>query len=257
MPMEGMPLLDELMANAWRPAIAETHGNWRYRWADGVTRRANSVLALDAGADTGGLMDLAETFYRERGVPTRVQVSSASAPPDLVTILYERGCRPSARTLVKVARTSEVTERTQPTLDVEITTEPTDEWFQTYWSIESIRGRSDKDADVCRKVLLAPGLPTAFVAARRNGEVLGVGQIVMEHDWAGVQCMATSPSHRRQGVANAVLHGLAMEALDRRAEGMYLAVMAENEAASRLYERAGFRSVHEYCYFTEPILGDA
>lgn len=248
--MQVMPLLDELMANAWRPEHVEMFGGWHYRWADGVTRRANSVLALDAGEDTSDLIDLAETFYRDRGAPTLVQVSTASAPKDLVGVLRERGYRASAQTLVQQARAREVVERTKSSLDVEVTVEPTDEWFDAYWSTESIRGRSEADAIVCRNSLLDPGLPMAFAAARSGSDVVGVGQIVIERGWAGVQCMATSASHRRQGVAGAVLHELGNEALRHRAENMYLAVITENEAASALYERAGFNTAHEYCYFT-------
>lgn len=132
-----------------------------------------------------------------------------------------------------------------------MTAEPTEEWFHAYWSIESLRGRRDTDAAMYRNFLLAPGLPTEFAAARRGSDVIGVGQIVIERDLAGVQCMATGSSHRRQGVANAVLHGLAKQARHRRAKRMYLAVMAENDAARELYERAGFSAVHEYWYFTE------
>ena len=249
--MQGAALLDELMANAWRPARVETFGGWRYRWADGVTRRANSVLALDAGGDTSELIDFADTFYRQRGAPTLLQVSDASAPRDLVPQLRTRGYRPSASTLVQRASTSEVLERTNATLDVEITLELTEEWFDAYWSIESGRGRNDTDAGTCREFLLAPGLPMAFAAARRGADVVGVGQIVIERGWAGVQCMATSPPHRRQGVGDALLRELGSEALRQGAEHMYLAVMADNDAATGLYERAGFTAAHEYSYFAK------
>ena len=248
--MQGAGLLDELMANAWRPLLVETAGGWRYRWADGVTRRANSVLALDAGGDTSDLIDFAEAFYRDRGAAPLLQVSSASAPQDLLPQLRTRGYGPSAHTLVQQAPTREVLERTNATLNVEITLEPTEEWFDAYWSIESGRGRSDADAIVCRDSLLAPGLPTAFAAARRGSDVVGVGQIVIERGWAGVQCMATSRAHRRQGVGDAVLHELGNEAFRQRAQNMYLAVMSDNSGATGLYERAGFTTIHEYSYFT-------
>jgi GNAT superfamily N-acetyltransferase len=208
------------------------------------------VLALDFGRDTSELIDFAETFYRDRGAPTLIQVSNASAPRDLATQLRTCGYRPSAHTLVQRAPASEVLERTKATLEVEITVEPTDEWFDAFWSIESVRGRSDTDASVYRDTLLAPGLPMAFAAARRGSDVVGVGQIVIERGWAGVQCMATSPAHRRQGVGDAVLHGLGNEALRQRAGNMYLAVMSDNDAATVLYERAGFTTVHEYSYFS-------
>ncbi len=67
--------------------------------------------------------------------------------------------------------------------------------------------------------------------------------------------MATDPSHRRQGVAGAVLNGLAEEALRRGVEHMYLAVLADNTAATALYANAGFTAAHEYAYFTRPPQG--
>jgi hypothetical protein len=62
-PVQAVPLLDELMANAWRPVVTETHGGWRYRWADGVTRRANSAFARGADGSVEELVARAETFY--------------------------------------------------------------------------------------------------------------------------------------------------------------------------------------------------
>lgn len=249
-PMPGVPLLDELMANAWRPVIAETHGGWRYRWANGVTRRANSALALVTDRSVEELVARAEAFYGERGAPTLIQVTTASAPQSLVAYLQERGYRSTARTLVEEAITREVIDRTRPcAYEIEITEAPTDAWFHTYWSVEATRGRTDADEAVCRGVLLAPDLPRAFAAARAGSDVIGVGQLVIERGWGGVQCMATDPTHRRRGVAKAILNGLAQEALRREVGQMYLAVMADNAAAISLYESAGFGAVHEYCYF--------
>lgn len=140
---------------------------------------------------------------------------------------------------------------TAPGVPVELSDEPTDEWFEVYWSVESIRGRGGNDIAVCREFLLNAGLPTAFAAARHGGEVVGVGQIVFEQGWAGVQCMATAAGHRRRGVARAVLNALAEEANRRGVTQMYLAVMADNDGAKALYERAGFYPAHEYTYFTQ------
>jgi len=249
--MHGGPLLDELMANAWHPLTEEVHGGWRYRWSHGVTRRANSALAFGMTDAVEDLVARAEDFYGRRGAPTLVQVSTASAPRGLPAYLRSRGYRSIARTLVEEATTAAVVQQTKSRFDLEITTTPTDEWFDTYWSVESARGRGDTDMALCREVLLAPELPTVFVAVRSGHRVLGVGQLVVERGWAGVQCMATCSSGRRQGVARAVLNGLATEAAQRGIGRMYLAVMADNEAATALYSRAGFRTTHDYSYFTD------
>jgi ribosomal protein S18 acetylase RimI-like enzyme len=249
--MPGVPLLDELMANAWRPVVVETHGGWRYRWADGVTRRANSALAVGTNGSVEELVALAEAFYGERGAPALIQVTTASAPQSLVAYLQERGYKSTARTLVEEAITREVIDRTRPcAYEIEITEAPSDAWFETYWSVEATRGQTDADEAVCRGVLLAPDLPTAFAAARHGREAIGVGQLVIERGWGGVQCMATNPTHRRRGVAKAILNGLAEEALRHEVRQLYLAVMADNPPAISLYDNAGFRAVHEYCYFS-------
>lgn len=249
--MEAVPVLDELMANAWRPVVTETFGGWRFRWAHGVTRRANSALAL-GGGDVDALVAKAEAFYRAHHAPAMIQVSTASAPRGLVPLLHARGYRAGARTLVEQAATTDVIARTRPgAYDIAYATTATDEWFDAYWSTEGSRSRHSSDMTVCRTVLLASGLPAVFAAACVDGTVIGTGQLVVDRGWGGVQCMATSRSNRRQGVAQAILHALATEALCRDVQRLYLAVMADNEPAVALYATAGFEVAHEYSYFTE------
>lgn len=252
--MPGVPLLDELMANAWRPMVSETRGGWRYRWTAGVTRRANSALALGTDGNFDDLVARAEVFYRARGVPATIQLTTASALPHAAAYLRARGYRSTARTLVQVADTPDVIDRTRPAAyEIEFTGAPTDEWFHTYWSAEAGCGRRDADRAVYQEVLLVSGLPTAFVAARVGSQTVGVAQLVTEQGWAGVQCMATDPNHRRRGVANALLSALAQEAHRQGARRMYLAAMADNHAATGLYATAGFKTAHEYSYFTASI----
>jgi ribosomal protein S18 acetylase RimI-like enzyme len=196
------------------------------------------------------LVTAAEAFYDERGGPTLFQVTTASAPHGLGPLLQAHGYRAAARTLVERAETRDVVERSRPGgFEIDLCEAVTDPWFETYWSVESGRGRRDADAAVYRNVLLAPPLPSVFAVAWLGSQVVGVGELVIERGWAGVQCMATSPAHRRQGVARAVLGGLAKEAQRLDVARMYLAVMADNRAALDLYARAGFRPVHEYSYF--------
>lgn len=248
--MQAVRRLDELMANAWPPQSEETVGGWRYRWTAGLTRRANSALVLGDG-DPTALVQHAEAFYRVRGASTLLQVTTASAPPELASYLGSLGYRSTARTLVQVADTREVVARTRSAFVLEVTDAPTTEWLDLYWSVEVLRGRDDAAQSVYRDVLLAPPLPTVFITASNGSKILGVGQMVIEQGWAGVQCMATGPDHRRQGAASAVLHGLGAAAAERGVQNMYVAVMADNEAATALYSAAGFTTSHEYSYFTD------
>lgn len=248
----SVPLLDELIANAWPPTEEERRGRWRYRWAAGVTRRANSALAFGSDEDYEDLVDGAEAFYVHRGATVIFQVSTASAPPGLDRYLSELGYRRTGRTLVECADTVDVVGPGCGHVEVYLSDAPTEEWLHSHWSIEGHRGRRDGDRMVFRDTLLKPPLPMLFATARSGTAVSGVGQLVLERGWGGVQCMATTPDQRGRGVARAVLSRLAEAAIQRGVESMYLPVQADNAAAIALYERAGFVTSHEYCYFTKP-----
>lgn len=82
--------------------------------------------------------------------------------------------------------------------------------------------------------------------AERGGRVASVGLAVAAPGWAGVFSMATSPAHRRQGLAAAILRTAARWASDQGAGHLYLQVEAGNHPARRLYDRLGFRLSHTY-----------
>jgi GNAT superfamily N-acetyltransferase len=251
--MAGLPILDELMANAWPPLEAERQNGWRLRWAEGMTRRANSVLASGAADQIPELVQRSERFYRRRGALPAFQVSTASAPSSLTDYLTDHGYATTALTSVAQARTADVVSNAASAdYSVMVSSHATDAWFNAYWSVESGRGRSPRHATVCRQTLLAPPLPTRFVAVGQGAETIAVGQIVIERGWAGVQCMATRSTHRRTGAAKLVLHHLALEAASAGADRMYLAVLADNPNAVGLYTSASFRETHEYRYLTAP-----
>ncbi len=246
----ALPLLDELLANAWPPQLLRLDGQWRLRWSSGVTRRGNSALAVGAEEGLDEHIDVAEAFYLGRRSTPMFQVSTASAPSSLAGRLAARGYAGSARTIVAHSATEEVLGATgSGPWAHESTSRVTDGWFETYWAVKSPPGRLGPEADVCRSALLHPSPPSLYVALSQAGTLCGVGQLVIEHGWAGVQCMATSEAGRRQGVATAVLHHLACEATSRGVERMYLAVMADNSGARRLYDAVGFVASHEYRFF--------
>jgi N-acetylglutamate synthase len=244
-------VLDELMADAWPAQEQQRHRRWRFRWTSGVTRRANSALAIGAevGDELTVLVAAAEGFAADRGAPARFLVSTASAPPALDPLLAARGYTTSARTIVMTAAVDAVTAATAPgPWDLDVAARPSDAWFDVYWTAEAARTTDMDAARICRDVLLAPSLETVYVAASEGREVVAVGQLVIGDDVAVVQCMATAVACRRRGAASAVLRQLALEACRRGTSRLCLAVMADNAAARPLYERIGFTPSHEYHY---------
>jgi ribosomal protein S18 acetylase RimI-like enzyme len=248
--------LTHLIADAWPAAETSALGEWRLRWAWGVTRRANSVIAtghpdraLDAAVDT------AEAFYAARGLATRFQLSKGAAPAALSLLLAERGYAEDARTDVITAPLAGVAVRGGAGWATAEATAPGDAWWLIYSAVEhgSVQPAGGTDVEgAFRGTLLRPSAPTIFVTASRDGVPAAAGQGVAQGEWLGLQCVATLPEFRRTGGARAVMASLARWGERQGCRFVYLAVLRSNAAAQHLYRQAGFSAVDSYAYLCSP-----
>jgi N-acetylglutamate synthase len=118
----------------------------------------------------------------------------------------------------------------------------TDEWFQTWTAV--VGGDPDPRWRLLRRITR----PSAYASVELGGETVAVGRAVAEDGWAGIFNMATRPEARGKGAAGAVIAALADWAAVNDTPQLYLQVEHENEAALRLYARAGFTELFPF-YF--------
>src|SRR5579859_810247 len=95
--------LDEVTAVAWRAPVREELDGWELRYGYGITGRANSTWPRrDGGAlPLGDRIARLEGWYRERGLPPKVQLSPASEPAGLDDELARRGWERSTDVLIE------------------------------------------------------------------------------------------------------------------------------------------------------------
>lgn len=243
------PQLDDAMARAWPPAITERIAGWTLRYTAGVTRRANSVLAVGAPADLAASIAAAEAFYARHAASPAFLISDASTPSDVGAALVERGYVEDAPTWILHRDVDSYSppqaRRTEWRIDSADLV--TDEWFDSYWTVEGGR-RGLAAVRVFRDVLLRPRLPTRFVTVADEGAVFAVGQVVVVGDIGCLQCLATVPSHRRLGAGAAVVDALEREAASLGAKVVFGAVMADNAASLGMFDRLGYEPSHQYRY---------
>ena len=245
--------LEEFAARAWPAERVEELDGWRLRANDGVTRRANSVLANASGDHLPVTEKLArvEQFYARERLPARYQLCPASLPAELDELLAARGYRSVAPTAVQVAPLAAVLAGTRSGQAdrVRVADRLEDGWFATYCRADGFRG-----AEAARResILRRIARPTGYALLERDGDIAAVGLGVAEEDWIGLFCMATCPEFRRCGAATAVLHVLARWGERHGATGAYLQVMDDNAAARGLYARAGFTTLYSYHYREAP-----
>ncbi len=252
--LETVRFLDELGANATAATTVQIVDGWLLRAApDYPFRRCNS--ALPYGGDRAGLearIDAVESFYRERELPARFQMSPAVLPDGLDDALETRGYEIQEPTLVLVADTARVVAQTMRAEAREITVgEGIDEfWVAEYASAfgddDAARDRLRAYAHLLRR--LGPAVGAAVLPVDELPAAVGLG--VLERGWTGVYAMGTRREARRRGAATSVLRALARWGHSRNAARMYLQVEVTNDGARQLYTRAGFETAYRYHYRT-------
>jgi N-acetylglutamate synthase len=240
--------LDGLLAAAWPAPVVEELDGWRLRFGFGMTGRANSVWPRRNGVDmpVRDKIDAAEAFYVGCGLRPRFQLSPASEPAGLDDELAGRSYERIETTAIEVADTAAVAEASARlgAPAVQVTSQLDDEWLDVWLAV---RGFDPSLRAHARSIVAgAPG------AAYARIDGIAVGRAVADGDWVGITATATLPRARRKGAARAVLHALAVWALERGAPRSYLPVEEENVPARALYRDAGFEPLYTYHYRQAP-----
>lgn len=244
--MDEIPLIEELAANAVPPLIWQQLDGWLARYAGGVTRRANSVLAARHGARLGldERIALAEQFYRRHGGLCRIQLCPASQPDRIDDHLAARGYALSPPTLVQSAPIEVLLAHATGVTTVG---EGFDEaWLAAYAAGE---GETNPAKIAARRAMLRRiGPPAGFAALSDGGKIAAVALGVVERSYLGIFSVATTPEQRGRGLARAALGDLAAWAQGLGANRAYLQVFSTNEPALRLYAKLGFSTLYPYWY---------
>jgi N-acetylglutamate synthase len=211
--------LEHAAALAWPGVEQRRLGGWLLRFGRGSTRRANSAVPLDVptGSDVSAIID----WYAARSVAPLV-----AAPDRLFRI--PPGVPIDAETLVM---TDDVT--THRPSEVAIATRPDDEWLRLY--------RRDVPVDV-----LTAALDGEVAFAMSAGAAVGRGAVTESPDgtrWIGLSAVHVVETARRRGLARELCEALLAWGAERGATRAYVQVLADNTAATRLYQSMGF-SVH-------------
>ena len=248
--------VEEACLNGW-PALQElVFDGWLLRFADGYTRRTNSVNLIGAGVlPLDEKIRYCEAVYAAQGLPTIVCVPS-TADPLLDRVLDERGYRPPEdESRVLFMDFQEAGFQETPHLFPDAAVEegfPGAAWLET---VARLQGQCDWARQTHRRILESLSIPAAFAASRLPDGQTGALAFGAMHD--GLVCVnsvVTDPAFRRQGLARkAVSAVLAWARSQHGATGACLSVVADNAPAAALYEALGFnREVYRYHYRRRP-----
>jgi GNAT superfamily N-acetyltransferase len=238
--------LEELAFRGWPSLETQDRAGWRLRFANGYTKRANSINALgqDAQTDLSTQQSL-EAAYRARN-QAPVWRLSPLAPPAIDGILSAPGYRTIERSLLQVCP---LHAGFAAAPDVHIHARPTPAWIEAFCIHSPVR---PEHREVMRRMLAAIAAPAGFAFVEAEGRPLAMAIGAVQGDHMGLFDVLVMPEARRRGLARKVTESLYAWAWGHGARFAYLQVVATNQAAMPLYALQGFRTVYTYEYRVPP-----
>lgn len=235
--------VEEAALNAWPALHTLVYDGWLLRFANGYTKRANSVVPLYAG--TRPLEEkivYCERVYQQKEQPVIFRLPAfVEGVDDLDAALAARGYRHLDETIVQVSDLGYAS-YSQP--DRAYTLLSPHHWLPLYHEME--QGRTDRETH--ERILQAIVNPTCYIAVMEAQHVAcGLG--VYDRGYVGLFDIVTDPAHRQQGYGMDVVRSLLAWGQEAHEAGYaYLQVMANNAPAIQLYRKFGFEEGYRYWY---------
>jgi ribosomal protein S18 acetylase RimI-like enzyme len=236
--------MEKLSMNAW-PAMQTLHyDGWVLRFADGYTKRANSVYPLyPSEINVDEKIKFCESFYRDRGLPTVFKLTTSSTPADLDACLAARGYHVDSQTSVQLLDLN-AGKYALPS-DIELASEDSEAWHEAFARMNHV----DADRRVTHEHILRAILADkCYASLSVDGQIIGCGLGVTQAGYLGIFDIVIDPDHRGQGHGSRLMEALLGWGVQHGAHTVYLQVMCNNEPALRMYEKLGFREKYQYWY---------
>lgn len=237
--------LEEAALNAWPAARQHLFDGWVLRCSDGYTKRANSVTPLyESALAPAGKIAACERFYASQGLPCVFRLPSF-APPELDSLLAQRGYRELDRTLVMARPLADVAAGHDPGAAFV----PLEQWLDAYSALaQASPAQRAGHGAILGRIAAQPG----YLLLREAGAPVACGLGVLEDERLGLFDLVVAPERRGRGLGGRLGAALLRWAAARGASEAYLQVVAANAPARRLYDRLGFAEAYQYWYRQAP-----
>ncbi len=225
------------------PALQTVYcDGWVLRFAGGHTRRANSVNPLyPSTLDIDEKIAWCEALYKAQGLPSVFKMTSAVNPPDLDSLLSERGYQASPPTSVQTMSLNGSNGETFAQIDMQ----RREKWLDAYARMNDVPAYR---RDLLGRMLDGLITPAGYASVEQDGQIAAVGLGVLTQDYVGLFDIVTAAAVRRQGLGRRIVSSLLHWGQSSGANHAYLQVVADNTPAVSLYGSLGFTEAYQYWY---------
>lgn len=123
--------------------------------------------------------------------------------------------------------------------------EVSDDWLANF---EHISGLSAYNMNVMKRMLSSIQTKKALISLYAEDRVVSCGLGVLEQEYIGLYDIVTDADCRNRGYGEQMILHLLQWGVQLGAKYSYLAVVANNRPALRLYEKLGYAEIHKYWY---------
>lgn len=221
---------------------------WLLRFAQGFTKRANSVTPLYPAAapvaeNLPGKVRFCENLYARERLRTIFRLTSIGTGDGAHELLddYLAGRDYAHRdpTLVLTAPLSALPPAPEPQLL------PLADWLDVYTRLS---GMPERARALHGAILRGMPQPCAYAVVGDPAKPLACGLGVLEQDLLGLFDVVTNPEARRRGHGRALVAGLLAWGRRQGAQRAYLQMVRDNDPARALYDSLGFTDLYAYWY---------
>jgi GNAT superfamily N-acetyltransferase len=236
---------EELSLNAWPALQTKLYDGWVLRFADGYTKRSNSINPLyDSTLPLEEKINTCESEYRARNLPAIFKLTSASVPQGLDAALAERGYGRLDETSVRVLAMRQYHYRRPEGILAESAF--SDGWLADFYACS---GMNDPQVQRTAQNLLKNILGKVVVVRKVvDGQTVGCGFGAIERGCIGIYDIMVDTGQRGCGYGRDIMDGILSAATDEKVETAYLSVIVGNAPAENLYRSIGFQEIYRYWY---------
>lgn len=243
--------IEEITANAWPAPYSMYYDGWVLRYAQGYTRRANSVFPFyGSSLDIDEKLAYCEAFYRARQLPSCFKLTEAVTPSDLDDLLKQRGYQSEGQTSVQFHTLDSLPNSILFSDDaLDIRPYAGKLWIDAFLDMRGVSGQYHA---VVENILLNHILPPSkYVMVWQGAMAVAIARLTFERGYMGIFDVVVHPQQRGMGIGKQFLTHLLHIGKQQGAQMAYLQVEYNNETAFGMYQTLGFRSLYRYWYRTK------
>lgn len=240
--------LEELSLNAWPALQTVLYDGWIVRFADGYTKRANSINPIYvSNQDVDAKIRFCESLYQQRNLPIVFKMTASVHPVDLDQELATKGYQINSPTSVQTIDLNAVDWQVPSAAERQY--ELSDTWLESFCNMSAV---PDTHRMTLQKILTSIIPKCCFVSMKVNERNVACGLGVLQSGYIGLFDIVTDPGFRKRGYGYQVVNSILDWGKQNGAQTGYLQVMLDNIPALRLYSKIGFEEQYQYWYRVKP-----